>query len=490
MFNIRHYVLFGLTLAVLAGCTPLRGTESRAVATSAAPERPPKFLFPTPYASGTVPDISLVGIPPGEQVRIVFVRMFEKWEPAASGQWEPVPTPVISWADMDADQEGKLNVSTYPVETGTWTGPDPYALFWSGRRFSDPGAISTLPDGFDPMTLKPGENRLIATHLDVTLLSTSIEFGEPNGLSVRDVSEGWINGVYAVPDDGQTHPALILLHGSEGGSLQSAREMATRFAGKGYAAFALNYFSWDMNGLTDIPDVHVNQPVELIADVRNWLSSQPGADVGALGLYGHSKGAEYAEVAAVRYPWIKAVAACVPTDVVWEGYGIGDPRAERSKDMPIPDQISSWSWQGEPLPYIPLRRFVPDEYFDNTERYELSRQDDPRAAQAAVIPIERAEAEFLLLGSDRDEVWASGAMARNLAARMGKAGRSDDVRLRVFSQAGHQICGDGTYPTHLWSEPSDDPRRKDLDAEGRAAAESWQAIVAFFEDTLKQADPD
>jgi dienelactone hydrolase len=50
--------------------------------------------------------------------------------------------------------------------------------------------------------------------------------------------------------------------------------------------------------------------------------------------------------------------------------------------------------------------------------------------------------------------------------------------------AGHQICGDGTYPGHLWAEASSDPRRKDPQAERAAAADAWTRIAAFLKRRL------
>ncbi|MES2753527.1 MAG: acyl-CoA thioester hydrolase/BAAT C-terminal domain-containing protein, partial [Pseudomonadota bacterium] len=156
-----------------------------------------------------------------------------------------------------------------------------------------------------------------------------------------------------------------------------AHDQAVRFAGKGYAAFALNYFAWDLKKLTGPPNYHVNQPIELIAQVRDWLATRPEADVRRLGVYGHSKGAEYAALAASYYPWIKAVIACVPSDAVWEGYGINDGRNTFDAKLTWPVQRSSWSWQGQPLPYIPLYKWADRKWFDNTELYSTSRADHP-----------------------------------------------------------------------------------------------------------------
>jgi len=311
-----------------------------------------------------------------------------------------------------------------------------------------------------------------------------VSFAEPPGLAVESVAAGRLNGVFAAPQGARHLPAIILLHGSEGGGAESARRLATRFAGQGYAAFALNWFAYDVARLPGVPNKHVNQPIELIDQVRAWLARRPEVDAGRIGVYGQSKGAEYALVAASHYRWIKAVIGCVPTDVVWEGYGIGDQRNAPEPDYVAPKEISSWSWQGKPLPYVPTPPWVKGQWFDNTERYEKGRHDNPDRARVAAIPIERTDARLLLLGSLRDETWASGVMAGRLAARMAQAGKGARVETMVYEKAGHQICGDGVYPTYIWADPSDDPRVKDPAAEGHAAVDAWHRMIAFLKSAL------
>jgi BAAT / Acyl-CoA thioester hydrolase C terminal len=229
--------------------------------------------------------------------------------------------------------------------------------------------------------------------------SASAVFAEPPGLAVQTVSKGRLNGVYVTPS--------------------GAKGLAVRFAGQGFAAFALNYFACDMSGIETIPNVDINGPVELIGDARDWITS-------------------------------------------------------------------SWSWQGEPLAYIRLRPYVEGnpEYLNNTERYERSRENDLEADRLELIPVEQSPANFLLIGGGKDEVWASGKMATRLAARLKSAGWESDVTALVFPETGYGICGDGTYPPHLWCDPSSDPRVKDLVAEGEAAVKAWQAIGPFFKSTL------
>jgi dienelactone hydrolase len=435
-------------------------------------------IAPKSFTAGFAPGILVSGLRPHEAVRIHAVAAFGKWVPDGKGGWVEKTEPYRAWADVRADRRGEVAMDRFQVGTGTYVGVDGYGLLWSMRPAGDPSLTAPLPKTLRPLPI--GVTRILIARGLETLAEADLPMAEPPGLTIETVARGALNGVFAAPADGRKRPVVILLHGSEGGGARSARALAVRYAGQGYAAFALNYFAWDLEKLRGVPNIHINQPIELLEQVRAWLATRPEADVGRIGVYGHSKGAEYAEVAAVRYRWIKAVAACVPTDVVWEGYGIGDGRNAPDPAYVPPRLKSSWSWRGVPLPYVPLKPWAKDAFFDNSERYELSRQAHLTEAAKAAIPIERSGARVLLIGGGRDEVWASGAMATRLAARMRRAGKAARVDLVVYPAAGHQICGDGTYPTHVWASASSDPRVKDPVAEGKAAADAWVRIKAFF----------
>jgi dienelactone hydrolase len=437
---------------------------------------------------GYAPNLRVLGLAPSEEVRLHLFRGFVRWDtddPTRRSGWKPVPVALHAWADFRVDKKGKIDISRQSALAGTYKGRDPYGLWWSGRKPSDALLAPVTVEGFDPASLKDGEARIVVTRNGQIIGSAAVASRSPEGLRTSAVAEGTLNGTFAAPADGRRHPTLILLHGSEGGDRDASLAMAQRFAGQGFAAFALNYFAWDLKELNGVPNSHVNQPIELLDRVRTWLSQQPEADVDRLGVYGHSKGAEFATLAATYLPWIKAVAACVPSDSVWEGYGIGDPRNRSNPVEMVPSQISSWSWQGQPLPYIALPTTDDrSKFFNNTAYYEYRRAVDPKAATAARIPVERSRAHFLWIGGGRDETWASGAMAKRNDLAMKKAGRGRFSVLGFYPKASHAICGDGTYPTRLWADDSPDPRKPDLSEDGRATVDAWYRIVAFFRRVL------
>lgn len=429
--------------------------------------------------SGHSPNITIRGLQSEELVRVHALRSYGRWQ-VVDGKGVQLDELLHAWVDVRADRRGIVSLNSARPVAGTYHSVDGRGLLWSMRRAGDPALESGHFEGQDRRP--PAEStRLVVERKGQVVAEGLVRFVEAPDLTVEIIADGDVNGIFAAPRSARRAATLILLHGSEGGSNEASREMATRWAGLGYAAFALNYFAYDDAKVAGVRrNVHANQPIEMVAKVRDWLATRSEVDIDRLGLYGHSKGAEFAEVAAVRFAWVRAVVACVPSDVVWEGYGFGNTR--NSPPAVKLAVASSWSWNGEPLPYIALRQSQPGvrEYFNNTERYERSRADDPARAEAAAIPLERTRAHVLLLGGGRDEVWASAQMTRTLAERMRRAGRADQVEFHVFPRAGHQICGSGTFPTHLYGEPSTDRRVKDLVAEGEAASTAWLLMQSFF----------
>ncbi len=442
----------------------------------------PRLAVPEAVLDGEAPGITVDGLAAEEEVRIHVLRTLEKWQ-SVEGEWRRVAVPLHAWAGFRADADGDIEVDTARPVAGMYDEADPLALLRIGREPGHPALAEMRPDGLAPPTEPSNE---VVVHLERDgaivaverfLLSSSLE-----PLEVTVVAEGELHGVFARPREmADDLPVVISLHGSEGGSVAKARAAAERFAARGFASLAINYFARGFEGIDGLRTEHHDVPIETIARAREWLSGQDGVDVDRLALWGVSKGAEFALVAASRYPWVRAVVGVVATDVVWEGYSDSGGTGAGA---------SSWSWGGEPLPYVPLFDFEPANegvYRTNTERYSRSRRFYAEQVPAARIRVERIEAKLLLLAGDRDEVWASGDMSRSIVERMVAAGKSERVRAKIYPRAGHQISGVGTFPVFLYGVQSEDPDRKDVLAEGAAGADAWRRTVAFLREALPVA---
>ena len=425
---------------------------------------------------GSAPRLRVSGLRAGESVTVHTFRRSRVYEaPGYTG------TPVLAHAEavFAADRHGMVDVDDAEPMRGTYSGADPLGLLWSGTRLELGGnAAQPITQGlelqnesqvvFRVETGGPRRQRWIETRIEL------IDGSEQ--LDVREVALPGLNGAFARPKVRSVGPvpAILLLHGSEGGSTAEARASAIRFANLGYAAFALNYFAWPAAGLKSLPPALVDIPVEVLATARTWLTEQPGVDAGSVAVWGVSKGAEFALVAAAHYDWIDRVVACVPSDVVWSGFG----RAPAAGEV-----YSSWSVGGKGLPYIPY-----DHYEDALQgkfsaafvhqRSLQAASDEERAA--ARIPIEKTRAKLLLLAATNDVVWPSGAMTAAMVEHLRKAGRGDAVREMIFPDASHFICGTGSEVRRL--NPVHKPEGNDPtpEADAHAAEAGWRETKKFL----------
>jgi dienelactone hydrolase len=456
-------------LAAASGLAALNDTaHARDVAAPAA-----RLIAPETHVAGDRLAITLEGLTPGSVARVSATRRFGRWMQDTGGNWVEVLVLLDSWAEYRVPGSGRVDLNTSRPVRGTWRRADARDLLWSGEPVEtfDRQLPQSSADVVVQVTVS---GREIARHV------MRLEDGRP-GLVRTSIDQPGFSAAYAAPAGPGPHPVLIVLHGSEGGDRDMAAISAARFATQGYATLALNYFAWPHKGMTNIPTRHVEVPVELLEQARAWLAARPEADLERIGLWGVSKGAEFAALAASQYRWIDAAVACVASDVVWEGYG-RDPQPQQP--------VSSWSIAGQALPFVSTPALDPtgQRWATNTARYEAAWQAQTAAARAAAaIPIERAAGRFLFIGADRDEVWASGRMVRSAMARLRRFSRAGQAEALIFERSGHMICGDGVYPGRVYGTQRPDRRAKSLMAEGEDQLTAWDRTLDFLARELKPA---
>ncbi len=312
-------------------------------------------------------------------------------------------------------------------------------------------------------------------------LVDSLEFAIRSSLPTlerRWIAQGDFAGAFVKPAGPGPFPALLVLHGSEGGDSTTARILAEGFANHGYATFAVTYFAWQ-NAIPTVSSALANIPLEMLDHARDWLGAQSGVDTSRTIVWGASKGAELALMIASHRTWPKAVVACVPSDVVWTGFGREPHAGER---------MSSWSDGGVPFPFVPYDRYDESLQGKITARtaHDRSRVLFSDSVAPARIPVERIRAPLLLLGSDRDEVWASGDMTRSIVARRAAAGLAGTTESLTRAESGHGVCGVPSTPWKLYerSYPTDTPPSARATAE--AGAENWQLTLDFLRRRLSR----
>lgn len=277
---------------------------------------------------------------------------------------------------------------------------------------------------------------------------------------------------------GEAQPVVVILAGADGND-DAGRHFGPILARQGYAAVSLPYYSpdWGEYGpppaLPDLPGSFIDIRVDRLAELREALRDMPGADVERFGLFGGSKGAEFALIAASRYDWIASVVAYAPSDLAWEGWGL--------ETVEAPGVHSSFSFEGEPLPFMPYRDFFSalDQGPNAALRpiHENGRADHPEKEEVARIPVELFDGALMLVAGEQDRQWNSARMARNIVAAREAPGLETEAL--IYPEAGHDLAGGST-------ELRDDPRGGGTpQANASARADSWPKVLAFMKRTLK-----
>ncbi len=439
---------------------------------------------------GERPTVRLNGLMPRETVRIHYFQIITIWVPDgardASSNWRPQPTIMHGWGEYRADTRGQVDLATARPVAGTTRQIGPEALIFSAYR-PDSAILASVASAARDLPELPGGTILVrAERAGGIIREASFRVNvDPPGVTVTEVNTDGLAGVFAAPAGGSRLPTIIHLHGSEGGSLAKARADALHYAAQGFATLAIAYFAWPYErGALTIPAAHHNIDVAQLDRARAWLATRPEADAGRIALVGNSKGAEFALVGAVTYPWVRAAVACVPSDIVWEGYGAVD-WTSANRTIPAAGAYSSWSIAGQPLPYLPTFADRRDGWPDNTARYDEARATWPDAARWARIPVEQSEARLFLIGGGRDRTWSSGTMTANIVATMRRAGRGDQVETLVSPTADHYLCGNGQWPFRSYQNDRTGPTAPDIDAQGAAEVAAHTAKIAFLRRVLR-----
>jgi dienelactone hydrolase len=437
---------------------------------SAPPARPPetgpRFVI-APAAellSGKDAQIELRGLAPGSVVEITAERPVPRYWP------QPARELYRARASYRVADDGTLTLASAPPLAGSYTGADLRGLFWS-MTLTDAPVAPDWPDG---------RVQLVATQQGRTIAHAALTLrGSLPEVELTTVGAEMPGAVLARLPGPARRPAIIVLGGSDGHDF-TARRMAPRLASHGYAVLGLPYYAPDLGGppaphLAGLPTALVDIPVDRLDQARDWLRRAPGVDADRIAIWGWSKGAEYALLAATHLPWITAVVAITPTDVVWEG--LGGPSQ-------VPGTRSSFSWRGEPLPFVPYhdiaREFMAPSQGKRAalrRPHDEGRTNHPEAVARARIPVERFRGALLVAGGGDDQIWASGTMADNIARSRAAAGLAT-TRL-VYPDAGHMLTGDGWAPTTMASTGGPVFGGTPA-ADARAQAAVWRETLAFL----------
>lgn len=274
---------------------------------------------------------------------------------------------------------------------------------------------------------------------------------------------------YYQPQGEGRHAGVLLLGGSEGGLGEGVARVARALRDQGYAVLHVSYF----RGPGQAERLELI-PLELFDRATDWLAARPEVDPARLAIIGGSKGAEAALLVAARREEFRAVVAGMPSSVVWQG--IDWNIAKMIVDAPG----SSWSVNGEPVPYLPYGR--PSNSSGAVQEFYVNGLKALANHQDAVIPVEAIAAPVLLVCGEDDQLWPSCPMADEIVKRS-VAMQGPAVEALRYPDAGHAVFG-------LPLDESD-PNFAQLGILGGSPAgnnaarkDAWPKILAHLEEAL------
>ena len=280
-----------------------------------------RFASGNSVLTGDRAGIRIEGVVPASSIRLHAFRLGSE-AVQDGGAWVTKHPVFHAWADYRVSANGAVDADREAPLSGSFSGPDARGFFWSGYRAGSAQA-PLLPGSEPSIDLLAANTILFALEQNSSVIARqTLEIKSWNpGVQFTKVETPEVSGYFAAPAGASKLPVIITLHGSEGGSFESAKRDAGLFASHGYATLSLIYFAWEYVKVNNVPVAFDNLPLERIDAARQWLKTRPEADTGRLGIRGVSKGSEFGLLAAADYPWVKALAACVPTSVVWGAFG-------------------------------------------------------------------------------------------------------------------------------------------------------------------------
>ena len=358
--------------------------------------------------------IALRGFAPRQPVSVTATQTY-----AEAARWQ-------SRATFISDNVGQVDVTRQAPASGTYEGVAPMGLFWSMHRLPNetrpppPGAIML------PVPVQIEAEGTDGRRAEITIVR---RVAGP-GVTRHIIRTDGVVGTLFLPPGAGPHPAVMVVSGG-GGGIDEFR--GAILASHGYAALALGHFAVEGR-----PHGLVNIPLEYFEMAIGWIRAQPWLDHRLLAVWGASRGGELALLLGASFPQINAVAAWVPSGVVFWGLGLAEPGDTRP---PV-----AWTFRAKPLPYLqenntsgdPPPLLQPDRPVAYTPFYR-SQLRDARAVERATIPVEKIRGPVQLVSGGDDQMWPSSDLADIALRRLETHRHPFPFRHLKYPEAGHTI---------------------------------------------------
>ncbi|XP_054682500.1 acyl-coenzyme A thioesterase 5-like [Grus americana] len=358
-------------------------------------------------------------------------------------------------ARYQAGDDGELDLARCPaLPGGSFSGLEPMGLLWALQP-QKPFRCMVKRDMQSPFVLQlevfeghgepPGRLLAQAQHERAFLR---------DGVRRVPVREGRIRATLFLPPGEDTFPGIIDIHGYAGGLFE---HRASLLANHGFATLALAYFKYE-----DLPQDPTELHLEYFEEAVNYMLQHPQVKGPGVGLLGYSKGAELSLAMAA---FLKNITAVV---------SLNGPVANTIIPLCYKDKIIP------PLPFNEQKVKVMDS--DVIDCSEVLADPFQAPGNQSLIPLEKAEAQLLLIAGQDDRVVKSEYYATKVCKLLQAQGKAN---FQVLSYPGTGHCIDPPFfPLYPIAKHPVFHKQAVLGGELRAysAAQvhAWPQIQAFF----------
>ncbi|NXM74728.1 ACOT5 thioesterase, partial [Serilophus lunatus] len=362
-------------------------------------------------------------------------------------------------ARYQAGDDGELDLARCPaLPGGSFSGLEPMGLLWALQP-KKPFWYMMKQDVQSPFLLQlevleghgepPGRLLAQAQHERAFLR---------DGVRRIPVRDGRIRATLFLPPGEGTFPGIIDIHGLGGGLFE---HRASLLANHGFATLALAYYQYE-----DLPQKLTEFHLEYFEEAVNYMLQHPQVKGPGVGLLGYSKGGELSLAMAAFMKNIAAVA---------------------SINGPVAVTLFPVCYKGKTIPTLTLyeqrAKVIDSNIFDYSDILI-----DPFQAPGnrSLIPIEKAEAQFLFIVGQDDHIVKSKYYATEVCKLLQAQGK-ENFQILSYPGTGHCIdppffpfCPIGSHPFFhkraiLGGE---------LRAYSKAQVHAWPQIQDFFKKYL------
>lgn len=348
------------------------------------------------------------------------------------------------------DSKGQIDLSKTPALKGSYTGINAMGLFETAQPERKRKRKSQTPV-FKDLSLNDRFYCKITAFKDNTAIGCCSfqRYYLPKTLRFKNIYLNKAKARLFYGKEWRNRPAIIVLSGSEGG-LEKAQNIAQLLASRGFVTMSLAYF-----GLDGLPADLCRIPLESIEEALAFLKSSSLVDSQRIGIYGRSKGAELALLAASYFQEIKAIVANAPTDCVYEGLK-GKWNAG----------CSSWTYREKEIPYtkFQLLNFAAERFFHK----KLLKKNT-----ASLFSMADISAPCLFIAALEDEIWDAYGAVTNIMKQLKDNTKHDFL---ITPHLGHMNT--------VSYQPNWRYRKWPLSVIQSETRRSWQATVEHFQHFL------